>query len=75
MSDPKQEKREVKLPENIPTDYSFERMLKSFMRQVEKDNIIGEVRDRRYYVKPSTIRHKIEGSIARKRKLARRRKK
>jgi len=56
MSDPRTEKKEVKLPENVPTDYAFDKMLKSFMRQVEKDGIIREVKERRYYIKPSDKR-------------------
>jgi len=56
MSDPKKEKKEINLPENVPVDYTFERMLKSFLHQVEKDGILQEIRARRYYVKPSEIR-------------------
>jgi len=74
MSDPKQEKKEVKLPENVSVDYTFERMLKSFIKQVEKDGVLQEIRDRRYYQKPSVIRHKLLGTIKRKQKLQRRRK-
>jgi len=73
MSDPK--KPEIKLPENVPVDYNFEKMIKSFLKDVQKKGIIQEVRDRRYYTKPSEIRHKLFGSIKRKAKLARRRKK
>jgi len=75
MSDPKDKKTEVKLPENVSIDYTFERMLKSFLKQVEKDGIIQEVKNRRYYEKLSEIRHRILGTIKRKAKLARRRKK
>ena len=56
MSDPKKEKKEIKLPENVMVDYAFERMLKSFLHQVEKDGILQEIRARRYYVKPSEIK-------------------
>ena len=56
MSDPKQEKKPIILPENIPIDYNFERMLKSFLKQVDKDGIIREVKERRYYIKPSAKR-------------------
>ena len=75
MSDPRENKKEVKLPENVPVDYVFEKMLKSFLKDVAKNGIIQEVRNRRYYNKPSEIRHKIEGMLARKKVLARRRKK
>ena len=74
MSDPRENKKEVKLPENVPVDYVFEKMLKSFLKDVAKNGIIQEVRNRRYYNKPSEIRHKIERMLARKKVLARRRK-
>jgi ribosomal protein S21 len=73
MSDPKEQKKEIKLPENIPVDYTFEKILKVFLKKSQ--DIIKEVKEKRYYQKPSAIRHKLEGSLARKRKLARRRKK
>jgi ribosomal protein S21 len=53
MSDPKETKKLINLPENIPVDYNFERMLKSFMKQIDKDGIIKEIKARRYYIKPS----------------------
>ena len=53
MSDPKETKKPINLPENVPIDYNFERMLKSFMKQVDKDGIIKEIKARRYYIKPS----------------------
>lgn len=53
MSDPKKEKVEVKLPENVPVDYTFEKMLKQFTKTIEKSGIIKEIRARRYYIKPS----------------------
>lgn len=56
MSDPKKEKKEVKIPENVPVDYTFERMLKSFLHQVDKDGILQEIRARRYYIKPSEVK-------------------
>lgn len=43
-------------PESAPIDYNFERMIKSFLKDVEKRGIIREVRDRRYYQKPSEKR-------------------
>jgi ribosomal protein S21 len=46
---------EVKLPENVPVDYNFERMLKSFIKNVEKLGVLKEVKARRYYIKPSEI--------------------
>jgi ribosomal protein S21 len=44
---------EVKLPENVPVDFNFERMLKSFIKNVEKTGVLKEVKARRYYIKPS----------------------
>jgi len=56
MSDQINKKPTITLPENVSVDYNFERMLKSFMKQVEKDGILQEVRERRYYIKPSAKR-------------------
>jgi ribosomal protein S21 len=41
------------IPENVPVDYTFEKMLKSFLKQIDKDGILKEVKERRYYIKPS----------------------
>lgn len=74
MSNPKENKKPVQLPpENVQTDMNFERMLKSFSRSVEKSGILQEIRLRRYYIKPSEIRHKLEGMLERKKVLRRRR--
>ena len=75
MSDLKQNKPQIAVPENVPVDYNFERMLKSFLKQVQKDGILEEIRERRYYNKPSEIRHRIEAQTKRKRELERRRRK
>jgi len=56
MSNPndKEVKRpEVKLPENVPIDYEFDKRLKRFMKDVDKSGILQEVKARRYYIKPS----------------------
>jgi ribosomal protein S21 len=57
MADPRETKEKkftpVVLPENVPVDYNFERMLKSFIKQVDKTGILKEVKARRYYIKPS----------------------
>lgn len=42
-----------KVENNAPVDYNFEKMLKIFMKQVQKDGILREVKARRYYIKPS----------------------
>ena len=68
MSDPKETKKEIKLPENVPTDYTFERMLKSFTKQIDKWGILKEVKMRRYYVKPSESKRKLENERRRKNK-------
>jgi small subunit ribosomal protein S21 len=39
-------------------DEPFERMLKRFMKKVKKERIIEQVRERRYYEKPSVTRRK-----------------
>jgi ribosomal protein S21 len=55
MADPKDIKRQVNitLPENVPVDYAFEKMLKSFQKDVMKNGILKEVKRRKYYTKPS----------------------
>jgi ribosomal protein S21 len=35
----------------------FERMVKKFTRKVKKSGVLEEVRERRYYTKPSTKRN------------------
>jgi ribosomal protein S21 len=59
MSDPKEIKKEIKLPENIPTDWNFERMLKTFLKSVEKSGVLQEIRERRYYEKPSAKKRRL----------------
>lgn len=59
MSEPREKelkKPEIKLPENVPIDYNFERMLKSFTKNVDKLGILKEVKARRYYIKPSELK-------------------
>jgi len=50
------EKKPIKLPDTYNIDPNFERMLKSFMKQVQKEGILEEVRRRRYYIKPSELK-------------------
>jgi len=68
MSDPKDSKKipVINLPENIPTDYTFEKMLKGFMKSVDKSGILQEVRARRYYIKPSEIKRLAKKSTKRR---------
>ena len=44
-------------------DEPFERMLKRFLKKVKKERVIEQVRERRYYEKPSVVRRraKLEG--------------
>ena len=66
MSDPRDKeskKAEIKLPENVPIDYNFERMLKSFIKNVDKTGILKEVKLRRYYRKPSEIKREHDKQI------------
>jgi len=51
MEEKKEFKKPIQLPENVPIDSIFESMLKKFKR--ESEEIIREVKERRYYVKPS----------------------
>jgi small subunit ribosomal protein S21 len=39
-------------------DEPFERMLKRFIKKVKKERVIEQVRERRYYEKPSVVRRK-----------------
>ena len=45
---------------------SFEKLMRRFKRSVEKDDVMGELRKREYYEKPTTQR-KREKAAARKR--------
>ncbi|HUV45842.1 MAG TPA: 30S ribosomal protein S21 [Dehalococcoidia bacterium] len=45
---------------------SFESLLRRFNRQVQHDNILAEVRSRRFYEKPSEERKKKEAMKRRK---------
>jgi ribosomal protein S21 len=56
MSDQKEFKKSFNPPENAPIDYTFEKMLKSFLKQVQKEGILEEVKRRKYYVKPSELK-------------------
>ena len=56
MSDFKDKKPIINLPENVQMDYTFEKMLKTFMKQVDKLGILQEVKARRYYIKPSMLK-------------------
>jgi len=56
MEDKKEFKKPIVLLENVPVDFTFERMLKSFIKQVQKDGILEEVKKRKYYVKPSELK-------------------
>tara|TARA_Y100000296_G_C5038962_1_gene188803 strand:- start:373 stop:588 length:216 start_codon:yes stop_codon:yes gene_type:complete len=47
---------EVKARHNEPT----ERLIRRFIKSVKKSGIIQEVRDRRYYKKPSDLRREEE---------------
>lgn len=49
-------------------DGRFEQALRQFNKKVQNSGIIREMRDRRYYEKPSTTR-KVNKKIARKRHL------
>jgi ribosomal protein S21 len=67
------DKKPVILPETTIINYEFEKMLKQFLKQVMKDGILQEIKERRYYTKSSEIRHKLLGAIKRKAKLERKR--
>lgn len=52
------------------SDYAFRKALKLFNRKVAEANIIGEVKAREFYEKPS-VRRKREADQARRRELKR----
>ena len=58
--DNKDKKITVTLPGNVIVDYSFERTLKTFIKQIDKIGILKEVKMRRYYTKPSELKRKFE---------------
>ena len=39
-------------------DEPFERMLRRFIKKVKKERVIEQVKDRRYYEKPSVVKRK-----------------
>ena len=69
MSNPneKETKRpEVKLPENVPIDYEFDKRLKRFMKDIDKSGILQEVKARRYYIKNSETKRITENNRRKK---------
>ena len=62
--------REIKKPitdvPTAPVDYAFEKLIKGFMKQIEKDGILQEVKDRKYYNKPSDIKRASRKELERK---------
>jgi len=54
-------------------DESIEKLIKRFVRKTKKQGVIKEIRDRRYFEKPSKIRH--ERNIRIQRELDKNRKK
>jgi small subunit ribosomal protein S21 len=52
-------------------DEPFERMLKRFMKKVKKERIIEQIKDRRYYEKPSIVKRKqkLEGIKREKKRI------
>ncbi len=53
-------KNEAILPDNVSIDFNFERMLKNFTKQVEKLGLLGEIKARKFYIKPSEKRREEE---------------
>jgi len=45
----------------------FDKAVKLFKKKVNNEGFLREVRERRYYSKPSEIRHKKDGEIKRER--------
>jgi ribosomal protein S21 len=49
-------KNSINLSENTNFNPDFEKMLKTFLKQIDKSGILREVKIRRYYRKPSEIK-------------------
>ena len=43
----------------------FERMVKRFLKKVKKERVIEQVKDRRYYEKPSVVKRKEKAAVRR----------
>lgn len=71
MSDQKDKKIEIKLPENIVVDYSFEKILKSFLKDIRKEGILDEVKRRQHYEKPSDKLRRWKKEVERKYRMKR----
>jgi ribosomal protein S21 len=56
MADQKEFKKIIVLPENVPVDFAFEKLLKNFMKQVDKSGVLQEVKLRKHHRKPSEIK-------------------
>ena len=63
MSDNRNEKKPVVLPENVQVDYEFEKKIKTFIKDVKKLGIIEEVRRRRYFIKPSALKREHDKKV------------
>lgn len=55
---------------NVGKDENIERAIKKFKRQCEKLGIKKEAKSRRYYEKPSEIRHRKARTLAREKRNA-----
>ena len=64
MSDQRENKKFIILPENVQIDYTFEKLLKTFLKKSQE--IIREVKEKRYYIKPSDVKRKHKKEIDRK---------
>lgn len=62
---------EVKPRKNLKTNQvePFDRMLRRFKKSCERAGIVQEVRDRKYYIKPATIRNEKNQRLKRRKKL------
>jgi len=68
MSDEKIVKKVVTLPENTVVDYTFEKLLKEFLKRVDKSGVLKEVKARRYYIKPSEKKRQAKKDALRRKK-------
>ena len=55
------------------TDEGFDKMMRTFKKKCQKDGFIQEIKERRYFLKPSKIRHDKDVAIKREQERKRKR--
>ena len=55
--------------DDAPVDFAFDKMLKTFIKKVKTEGKLEELRTRKFYVKPSEIKRKLENERRRKNEM------